>query len=111
MAAFTAVGLIAAIAVPTIAFGNARSNLGSFNFEQVANTPFTAQLVGANEVPPSVDLDGRGAAAVTFDIINPGDAASGAEGVLGPQLQRYRHANHGTYPPRVRPGWPTGRSW
>jgi hypothetical protein len=80
LAAMTAVGLTAAIAVPTIAFGNARSNLGSFNFEQVANTPFTAQLVGANEVPPSVDIDGRGAAAVTFDIITPGDATTGAEG-------------------------------
>jgi len=79
LAAMTAVGLTAAVAVPTIAFGNARSNLGSFNFEQVANTPFTAQLTGGNEVPPSVDIDGRGAASVTFDIITAADAVTGAE--------------------------------
>ncbi|MEP7201455.1 MAG: CHRD domain-containing protein [Ilumatobacteraceae bacterium] len=79
LAAMTAVGLAAAIAVPTIAFGNARNNLGSLHFQQVANTPFTSALSGANEVPPSTDVDGRGAAAVTFDIITPGDAVTGAE--------------------------------
>ena len=42
----TAVGVTAAIAIPTIAFGNARSNVGSFSFQQVANTPLTAKLVG-----------------------------------------------------------------
>jgi CHRD domain len=79
LAAMTAVGLAAAIAVPTIAFGNARNNLGSFNFQQVGNTPFVAQLTGANELAPAGDLDGFGAAAITFDIINPADAATGAE--------------------------------
>ena len=52
LAAMTAVGLAAAIAIPTIAFGNARSDLGSFNFQKVAFTPLTAKLLGSNEVPP-----------------------------------------------------------
>ncbi len=77
LAALTAVGLAAAIAIPTIAFGNARSNLGSFNFQQVAQTPHLARLTGANEVPVG-DTDGVGAAAVTFDIIN-GTPLTGAE--------------------------------
>ena len=67
LAAMTAVGLTAAIAIPTIAFGNARSNLGSFSFQQVANTPLTARLSGANELPPA-DPDGSGAASVTVDV-------------------------------------------
>jgi CHRD domain len=79
LAAMTAVGLAAAIAIPTIAFGNARSNLGSFKFQQVANTPFVAQLTGTAELAPAGDLDGIGAASVTFDIVNPADAATGAQ--------------------------------
>src|SRR3954452_13692714 len=66
LAAMTAVGLAAAIAIPTIAFGNARNNLGSFSFQQVANTPLVAKLSGGNELPPG-DADGFGAAAVTVD--------------------------------------------
>jgi len=62
--AFTAVGLAAAIAVPTIAFGNARNNQPG---AQAAQTPLVAQLSGANEVPPA-DPDGFGTAAVTFDL-------------------------------------------
>jgi hypothetical protein len=69
LAAVTSIGLAAAIAIPTIAFGNARSDLGSLHFVQVANTPFVAQLSGANEVP-AADPDGVGAATVTFDILN-----------------------------------------
>ena len=68
LAAMTAVGLAAAIAIPTIAFGNARSNRGTLNFLQAANTPYVAQLSGANESPTG-DTDGVGGAAVTFDII------------------------------------------
>jgi len=64
----TAVGLAAAIAIPTIAFGNARSDLGSFNFQKVAFTPLTAKLLGSNEVPPPGDPDGAGAVSVTIDI-------------------------------------------
>ena len=52
-AAFTAVGLAAAIAIPTIAFGNARNNVGNFNFFQAAQTPYVAQLTGANEIAAS----------------------------------------------------------
>src|SRR4051812_31742291 len=70
LAAMTAVGVTAAIAIPTIAFGNARSNLGSFSFQQVANTPLIAKLLGTNELPP-VDLDGVGAASVTVDVNGP----------------------------------------
>ena len=68
LAAMTAVGLAAAIAIPTIAFGNARSNQGSLSFLRSANTPYVAQLSGANETPIG-DTDGVGGAAVTFDII------------------------------------------
>jgi len=67
LAAMTAVGLAAAIAIPTIAFGNARSNLGSFSFQQVANTPLTTRLSGSNELPPA-DADGLGTASVTVDV-------------------------------------------
>ena len=44
--ALTAVGLAAAIAVPTIAFGNARPNPN-----QATQTPLVARLLGSNEVP------------------------------------------------------------
>jgi hypothetical protein len=68
LAAMTAVGLAAAIAIPTIAFGNARANRGTLSFLQAANTPYVAQLSGANESPIG-DTDAVGGAAVTFDII------------------------------------------
>jgi len=61
--ALTAVGLAAAIAIPTIAFGNARTN----TTDQTPQTPFVANLLGANEVP-AADPDGFGSAAVTFDL-------------------------------------------
>lgn len=68
--ALTAVGLAAAIAVPTIAFGNARSDPAA----KAANTPFVALLSGAAEVLNTTpgaetrDPDGAGSAAVTFDL-------------------------------------------
>ena len=74
--AVTAIGLVAAIAVPTIAFGNARNNVGNQHFFQVAQTPYVMRLVGSNAVPPG-DPDGSGIAAVTIDIIN--STATGAE--------------------------------
>jgi hypothetical protein len=72
MFAMSAIGLAAAIAVPTIAFGNARTDPA----EQAATgqTPFVARLLGANEVPNNVpatatnDPDGFGGAAITFDL-------------------------------------------
>ncbi len=83
LAAITAVGLAAAISIPTIAFGNARRNVGSQSAEQAASTPYIAQLSGANEVPPATPaapaLVGVGAAAVTFEILDPADLAAGAQ--------------------------------
>ena len=77
--AITAVGLAAAIAVPTIAFGNARTNApGSLEFLKTSLTPFVSRLAGANEVPPA-DPDGTGGFAVTFDILDPLDAVAGAQ--------------------------------
>ena len=67
--ALTAVGMAAAIAVPAIAFGNARPIPAA-----ATNTPLVAHLIGANEVPNSTpgtqtqDPDGFGNAAVTFDL-------------------------------------------
>ena len=70
--ALTAVGLAAAIAVPTIALGNARTN----NTNQTPQTPLVSRMLGANEVPapgapPATatnDPDGFGSASVTFDL-------------------------------------------
>jgi hypothetical protein len=78
LAAMTAIGLTAAIAIPTIAFGNARSELGTLSFIHAANSPFVAQLSGANEVPVA-DPDGIGAATVTFDIVDATNPTTGAE--------------------------------
>jgi hypothetical protein len=98
--AVTAVGLAAAIAIPTIAFGNARSNQGSLNFLQVANTPLVTQMTGASVFPAGTgDPDASGAAAVTLDIINPADPTGGAEvcfdltygGLSGPPTSAHIH--------------------
>jgi CHRD domain len=77
-AAVTAIGLAAAISIPAIAFGNARSNVGRQHAVQAAQTPFLASLNGANESPAG-DADGVGAAAITFDVFNVSDPVSGAE--------------------------------
>jgi CHRD domain len=68
LAAIAIVSISAAIAVPTIASGNARrtSPTGSLNVQQMAETPYVAQLTGAAETPAG-DPDGIGAAAVSFD--------------------------------------------
>jgi hypothetical protein len=79
LAALVAVGMTAAIAIPTIAFGNARRDSGSLSGLAAVQTPLVAQLAGANEVPVG-DPDGVGAAAVTFDIVDPLDTTTaGAE--------------------------------
>ena len=72
--ALTAVGLAAAIAVPTIALGNARTN----NTDQTSSTPLVARLLGSNEVPPA-DPDGFGSASFTFNITNNLDPVAGAD--------------------------------
>jgi hypothetical protein len=60
--------MAAAIAVPTIAFGNARNNVGNEAAVRAAQTPLVALMSGAQEVPGPGDTDGAGAAAVTFDL-------------------------------------------
>jgi hypothetical protein len=72
LAAMTAVGLAAAIAIPSAAFGNARrtSPAGSLSYIRSAQTPYVARLLGANVVPTAGDPDGVGAAAFTFDFID-----------------------------------------
>lgn len=73
LAAMTAVGLAAALAIPTIAFGNARLNPGgSLSYLQTSNTPYIAQLSAANEVPP-LTTSGSGVAAFTFDFVTATD--------------------------------------
>ena len=58
-AAFTAIGIAAAVAIPTIAFGNARNNTGNQHFFQAAQTPYVMRLLGTNESPIG-DQDGNG---------------------------------------------------
>jgi len=72
LAAVATVGIVAAIAVPALTFGNARPN------PITPSTPFVANLLGANEVASSTpgletqDPDGFGTATVTFDLSKPG---------------------------------------
>lgn len=64
----TALGLSAlALLVPTLASGNARTNLGGGKAAADLARPFVAQLNGASEVPGPGDTDGTGAAAITID--------------------------------------------
>ncbi|MGZ4700566.1 MAG: CHRD domain-containing protein [Ilumatobacteraceae bacterium] len=67
LACVAAVGCAAAIAIPSIALGNARRNEGSLAASQAVQKPLVTRLSGANEVPPA-DPDGFGGAAVTFDL-------------------------------------------
>ena len=69
LAAVTAIGVAAAIAIPTIAFGNARNNVGNQHFVQAAQTPYVMRLLGTNESPIG-DQDGTGIASVTIDVID-----------------------------------------
>ena len=88
--ALTAVGLAAAIAVPTIAFGNARSTgTGSQAAFYAAQTPLVALMDGPSDLAaagpgptpatPTGDPDGTGRAAFTFDITNAADTVVGAQ--------------------------------
>ena len=79
--ALTAVGLVAAIAVPTIAFGNARNNTGGTHAAfHASQTPLVGLMDGPSDltttgiITPTGDTDGTGAAAFTFDIANATDA-------------------------------------
>jgi len=76
--AFTAVGLAAAIAVPTIAFGGARDRDAT---RQPVSRTFVANLSGsASAVPPS-DPDGAGTASFTFNVKTPGGTTVGSADV------------------------------
>ena len=84
--ALTAVGLAAAIAVPTIAFGNARNNApGSNAAFHASQTPLVALMDGPSDlttsgtITPTGDADGAGSAAFTFNITNPADTVAGAQ--------------------------------
>jgi hypothetical protein len=74
------VGLAAAIAVPTIAFGNARTatpDPASTPLVGLMNGP--ADLTTSGIITPTGDADGTGTAAFTFAIVNPLDAVAGAD--------------------------------
>jgi CHRD domain len=96
LTAFAAV-VLAAIAIPTIAFGNARTTVGTLNYFRTANTPLLAQLSGADEAGGG-DVDGVGLAAVTIDLFDSG-AILGAEacwdltysGILTPPILAHIH--------------------
>jgi hypothetical protein len=69
----TVVALVAvasAIAIPSIALGNARRSEGSLSAMHAAEKPYVTQLTGANEVPGPGDADGAGAATVSIGVID-----------------------------------------
>lgn len=59
-----------AVIIPSIAIGNARRTTGSLADMHQAETPYTAWLLGANEVPTPGDPDGTGAATVSFAAVD-----------------------------------------
>ena len=84
--ALTAVGLVAAIAVPTIAFGNARNNPPGTNAAfHASQTPLVSLMNGPNDlttsgtITPTGDPDGAGSAAFTFETTNAADLVNGAQ--------------------------------
>src|SRR4051794_33185306 len=84
--AFTAVGLAAAIAVPTIAFGNARNNPPGSDAEfHATQTPLVAAMNGPNDlttsgtITPTGDPDGTGTAAFTIVTLDTADTVTGAQ--------------------------------
>ena len=96
LTAFAAV-VLAAIAIPTIAFGNARTTVGTLSYLRTANTPLLARLTGADEAGGG-DVDGIGVAAVTIDIFRPAEI-EGAQacwdmtysGILTPPILAHIH--------------------
>jgi hypothetical protein len=69
LACIAVAGAIGAVAVPTIAIGNARRTEGTLAALRAAERPYIAQLSGAAEVSPG-DPDGTGAATVSIDILD-----------------------------------------
>ena len=109
LAAMTAVGLAAAIAIPTAAFGNARrtSPAGSLSYIRSAQTPYVARLLGANEVPTAGPTTGVGAAAFTFDFIDATHTQVcwdlSYSGITTPTLAHIHRGAAGTNGPPVVP--------
>jgi CHRD domain len=69
-ACMAAAGAIGAVAVPTIAIGNARRTEGTLASLRSAEKPYIAQLSGAAERPGPGDPDGKGAASVSIDSVD-----------------------------------------
>jgi hypothetical protein len=63
-------GVAGAVAIPSIVLGNARRSEGTLAAQQLAETPFVAQLSGASEVPTAGDPDGSGRATVSFAAVD-----------------------------------------
>ena len=59
-----------AVVIPSIAIGNARRTEGSLAAIQAAEQPYIAELKGSNEFPGPGDVEGAGAATVSFDRID-----------------------------------------
>ena len=76
LAAVAAVGMASAIAIPTIAFGNARRNEGTLAFLKQSQTPYVETLTGGAVAPGPGDTDGKATATLTFDVIDATDATT-----------------------------------
>lgn len=70
LGAVAVAGIAGAVAIPSIVSGNARRTDGSLAAQQLAETPFIAQMTGANEFPGPGDPDGAGAATISFAAID-----------------------------------------
>ena len=81
-------GVAGAIAIPSIVFGNARRTDGSLAAQQVAETPYIAQMNGSNEFPGPGDTDGSGTATVSFAKQEDGAVTEAFEVALSPLHHR-----------------------
>jgi hypothetical protein len=59
-----------AIAIPSIALGNARRAEGNLSAMQASEKPYVTQLSGSNEVPGPGDEDGTGGATVSIAVLD-----------------------------------------
>ena len=64
------VAVASAVAIPSIALGNARRAEGNLSAMQAAEKPYVTQLAGANEVPDAGDPDGTGGATVSVAVLD-----------------------------------------